>query len=254
MMTRISSWLPVLAILSLLLVVMPTAPAQTPAEAPAAAAPAESSKPPAGINDSFTDPEIDVQSLVNRFERDGREPFAARQAILKAMDLKPGMRVADVGAGSGLFTVLFADAVGDDGWVYAVDIAPKIVGFIAERADKAGIENITPVLCDQNSVNLAPESVDVLFVCDVYHHFESPADTNRTLFRALRPGGRLVLIDFVRDPATSSEWLLNHVRAGKQTFRAELEEAGFELLAEPEVPGLTENYLLMFSKPVTLAE
>ncbi|QDU59136.1 class I SAM-dependent methyltransferase [Aeoliella mucimassa] len=206
-------------------------------------------KLPEGINARFTDPELKPEEFVDRFEQDGREAFAARAAIMQATGVKPGMRVADIGAGTGLFTVLFSESVGPEGWVYAVDISPKFIEHIASRADEAGIENITPVLCDANSANLPPESVDVAYVCDTYHHFEFPSKTNASIFRAVKPGGTLVVVDFIRDPATSSEWLLNHVRASKEVFRSEIEAAGFELVDEPEVEGLRENYLLVFRKP-----
>lgn len=204
---------------------------------------------PAGINDRFLDPELNANEFVERFERDGREPYMARQAIVEALAIKPGMRVADIGAGTGLFTVLFSEQVGRQGWVYAVDISPRFVEHIASRAQEAGLKNITAVLCDQDSINLPPGSIDLAFVCDTYHHFEYPTDTVESIYQALRPGGRLVLLDFKRDEATSSEWILGHVRAGQDVFAQEICSEGFQLAAEPEVEGLHENYLLIFRKP-----
>lgn len=204
---------------------------------------------PEGINDRFLDPDLDATDFVNRFERDGREAYAARDAILQATGVRPGMRVADIGAGTGLFTVLFANEVGEQGWVYAVDISPKFVEHIANRAQDAGLENITPVLCDQDSANLPPRSIDLAFVCDTYHHFEFPAATVGSIYRALRPGGKLVIVDFVRDEETSSEWILGHVRAGQDVFTSEILAVGFEPPEQPTVEGLVENYLLVFLKP-----
>lgn len=204
---------------------------------------------PEGINDRFLDPEMNPEEWTERFERDGREAYAARNQILEAIGLKPGMRVADVGAGTGLFTVLFSDAVGEDGWVFAVDIAPKFIEHIANRAQAAGIDNITPVLCDEDSVNLPAESIDVAFVCDTYHHFEHPRKTIASILKALRPGGRLVVVDFIREEGISSEWTLSHVRAGKEVFKEEILSTGFELADEPQLKALKENYLLVFRKP-----
>jgi ubiquinone/menaquinone biosynthesis C-methylase UbiE len=203
---------------------------------------------PEGINDRFLDPRLNADEFVERFERDGREAYEARNAILKAVGVRSGMHVADVGAGTGLFTVLFSREVGSNGWVYAVDISPKFVEHIATRAQEAGIHNITPVLCDQDSVNLPPESIDVAFVCDTYHHFAYPTDTAGSIYRALRPGGTLVVVDFIRDAATSSDWILGHVRAGKDVFTREIQSVGFEPPQEPVVEGLRENYLLVFRK------
>ena len=94
----------------------------------------ESVKP--GINDAFKNPSVD--EFIGRFEIESREVFAHREAIVKACGIKPGMTMADVGAGTGLFTRLFAAAVGEKGRVYAVDIAPKFVAHIEESARKAG--------------------------------------------------------------------------------------------------------------------
>src|SRR5690606_28394541 len=95
---------------------------------------------------------------------------------------------------------------------------------------------------------LPKASIDVIFVCDTYHHFSHPESTLASLHRALRPGGRLVVVDFERIPGVSREWLLDHVRAGKEVFRAEIEAAGFVLDREVEIAGLEENYCLTFTR------
>ena len=126
--------------------------------------------------------------------------YAAREKVAAAVGLKPGMVVADVGAGTGLFTRLFAKAVGPTGQVYAVDIAPKFLEHVRATSRGAGLRNVTPVLCSPDSVDLPPAAVDVAFVCDTYHHFEFPERTLASLRRAIKPGGKLVVIDFVREP------------------------------------------------------
>jgi predicted methyltransferase len=210
------------------------------ANAQPAAAPTED------INSQFLDPKMDPEEWQERFEGESREVFVARQAILAAVGVKAGDEVADIGAGTGLFTASFAGEVGDDGWVYAVDISSRFLEFIAQRAAAAGLANITPVLCTERSTNLPPGSIDVAYVCDTYHHFEHPADTLASIHAALRPGGRLVIVDFEREEGVSSDWVLAHVRAGKAVVTAEIEAAGFALTSEPEVQGLEENYLLVF--------
>ena len=197
-----------------------------------------------GINDPFKDP--DVAKFVGTFEGESREVFTARDKVVAACDLKPGMIVADVGAGTGLFTRLFAKAVGPDGQVYAVDIAPKFLEHIQKTAREAGLKNVTPVLCNQDSADLPPNSVDLIFVCDTYHHFEFPQRTLASIHRALRPGGRLVLVDFHRILGKSSEWILFHVRAGQEVFVKEIEAAGFKQTGEEKF--LKENYLVRFVK------
>ncbi len=201
-----------------------------------------------GINDNFLDPELDVKEWVERFEVESREVYHARDEILRQLNLKPGMRVADVGAGTGFYSILMSESVGEDGWVYAVDISPKFVEYLAHNFDKRELENVTTVMCDDDSVCLPPGSIDAAFICDVYHHFEYPGDTMRSIHNAMTEGGRLVVIDFERIPGVSREWTIQHVRAGKQTFIDEIQEAGFELVAERKIPGLKENYYLEFRK------
>jgi ubiquinone/menaquinone biosynthesis C-methylase UbiE len=159
------------------------------------------------------------------------------------------MRVADVGAGTGLYTRLFSKAVGDKGWVYAVDINPRFLEHIQARAKAEGQTNITSVLSPQDSVSLPPASVDLVFICDTYHHFEFPTPSLASIFAAMKPGAELVLIDFERIEGVSSEWIMGHVRAGREVFRKEVEDAGFELVEEVKVDGLKENYCLRFRKP-----
>ncbi|MBL8890742.1 MAG: methyltransferase domain-containing protein [Planctomycetaceae bacterium] len=197
-----------------------------------------------GINDDFMTG--DPSKYVERFEKEGREVFDQRHVIVEASGIKPGMVVADVGAGTGLFTRLFARQVGGEGRVYAVDIAPQFVYQLIRDGRQQGFDNIIGVICDPRSSTLPPNSVDLVFVCDTYHHFEFPYATLASIHTALRDGGRMMVVDFEREEGSSSEWVLNHVRAGKSVFRAEIEQAGFELVEE--VDFLKDNYGLIFRK------
>ena len=200
-----------------------------------------------GINEPFKNP--DVEKFQKTFEGESREVFVQREKIVAACGVSPGMVVADIGAGTGLHARLFSRAVGDDGQVYAVDIAAKFLEHIRKTSRDAGLRNITPVLCDEDSVNLPPSSVDVAFVCDTYHHFEYPQKTLASLYRAIRPGGKLVVVDFIRIAGKSSVWILFHVRAGQEVVEQELTDAGFR--KADEVKGLLkENYLIIFTKPL----
>ncbi len=201
-----------------------------------------------GINDRFLDPDLDTQEWIDRFEVESREVFHARAEIMRRLALKPGDRIADVGAGTGFFTLLMAEAVGPQGWAYAVDISPRFVEHLVQQFDAKSVANVTTVICDDDSVCLPPKSIDVAFMCDVYHHFEFPKQTMESIHRAMTEGGRVVVVDFDRIPGVSREWTLGHVRAGKQTFIDEIESAGFELAAERTIPGFKENYYLEFRK------
>ena len=200
-----------------------------------------------GINDAFRDP--DVKQFVEKFEIESREVFTRRKGIVAACKIQPGQTVADIGAGTGLFTRMFSEAVGKDGRVIAVDIAQKFLNHIQETSRAAGQQNIDTVLCKVDSVELPPNSIDVAFICDTYHHFEFPLKTMKSLQSALKPGGRVVLIDFRRIEGTSTDWVLNHVRAGQEVFEAEIAQAGLKKVFEDREL-LKENYFVVFEKAV----
>ena len=201
-----------------------------------------------GINQGFKDPDLDVDKMVERFELESREVYVARNQIIDACDIKPGSRVADVGSGTGLFTRLFSTSVGENGWVFAVDIAPRLVEHVVKQSATQGLANITGVVCAENSIGLPDDSVDLVFICDTYHHFEFPKSSLASIHKALRPGGRLVVIDFKRIEGKTRQWLMDHVRAGKETFRAEIQDAGFALVEEKKISDFKENYFLLFRK------
>jgi ubiquinone/menaquinone biosynthesis C-methylase UbiE len=148
------------------------------------------------INDAFKKP--DVKQYVKKFESEDRENYAMRHEIVAALKLVPGMAVADIGAGTGFFTRLFAEKVGPAGKVYAVDIAPRFLEHIAADAKTRRQGQVVTILGSQDSTNLPSESVDLVFLSDVYHHLEKPERTIASIRQALRPGGRLVVIDFDR--------------------------------------------------------
>lgn len=220
------------------------------AAAPPAPAPIPEASVRPGLNERFLAADgMSIEQAVATFEVESREIVAERHAILAALGLAPGMAVADVGAGTGLFLAPFSAAVGPHGQVYAVDIAPRFVDHMRERARLEGLENVTAVLCTERSVELPGASLDLAFVCDTYHHFEYPRNTLASLRHAIRPGGQLVIVDFERIPGVSRAWILDHVRADKETFRTEIEAAGFVFVEQVDLPGLVENYMLRFRRP-----
>jgi predicted methyltransferase len=198
-----------------------------------------------GINDPFKNP--NVEKYAKTFEGESREVFVKRKEIVEACKLKSGMTIADVGAGTGLFTRLFAPAVGEKGKVIAVDISEKFLAHIKKTCEEAKLTNVEAVKCSPTSAELPANSVDLVFVCDTYHHFEYPQRTLASIHKALKPGGRLVLIDFQRIPGKSSDFIMGHVRAGQDVFVKEVEEAGFKKVRE-EKDLLKENYLVVFEK------
>ena len=144
--------------------------------------------------------------------------------------------------------MLFAEAVGKEGKVLAVDIAAPFLAKIRERAKSEKHLNVETILGTDKDSKLSTNSVDLVFICDTYHHFEFPQDTLASVHRALKPGGLLVVVEFERIPGKSSDWTLNHVRAGKEVFVKEIEEAGFELLNDDGASFLKGNYLVRFKR------
>jgi len=200
-----------------------------------------------GINDKFLDPALKVDEWTEKFETESREIFHQRNQIVASVGLKPGMKIADIGAGTGLFTLPFANAVGTDGKVYAVEIAKNFLRHIRARAQKADAANVETVLCTDRSVELPESSIDLAFICDVYHHFEYPQASLASLHKALKPGGEIILIDFKRIPGESSDFVMGHVRAGQEVFESEVTSAGFEKVGEVK-DVLKENYFVRFRR------
>ena len=204
---------------------------------------------PEGINVPFLNPELDAQEWINRFEVESREIFACRKAIVASLKLRAGTRIADVGAGTGLFLPLFSRAVAEEGKVFAMDISPRLIAHLKQRVAGKGLKNVDVVLSKENSTDLPSGSIDLVFICDTYHHFEYYDEMLRSINQGLREGGELVVIDFERIEGVTREWLLSHVRAGKERVRKEITKAGFQFLEEVDIEGLQENYFLRFQKP-----
>jgi len=210
------------------------------------AAPAQEKSVKPGINDRWRSP--DIKPLVETLEAESREIYHEREALARLVDPKPGMAVADIGSGSGFMTELFAKMVGISGRVYAVDINPKLLEHIARRASLEGVKNIQTVLDNDASTELPANSVDLVFLCDTYHHFEYPKAMLASIQKALRPGGQVVLVEFHLVPGKSPAWMFEHVRAGQEVFTKEFVDAAFEFVTEHESPFFKENYILRFRK------
>ena len=204
---------------------------------------------PSGINDAFLDEDLEVEVFVERFEGESRAVYAQRFAIVEALELSPGDVVADIGAGTGFFSFLFADAVGSTGRVQAVEISARFLDHLREELARRGLDNVEVVKGTTTSVQLPSAQTDLAFICDVYHHFEAPQDSLASLHAAIEPGGELILIEFHRIPGETPDWLLEHVRAGREVFQAEIESAGFRFVEEIVLPGLDDNYVLRFERP-----
>jgi predicted methyltransferase len=208
----------------------------------------QAAAPPQDINQPFNDPNLSVKEYQKKFEAETREVYAKRHAIVAALGLKPGMKVADVGAGTGVFTRLIAERVGANGTVYAIDIARPFLTHIAEESKKLGQTQVKTVRGSAASINLPDRSVELVFVCDTYHHLERPNLVLSSIHAALGPDGTLVVIDFDREKAPQGGFAKKHVRADKAVFLQEITSAGFERVDSPEAPALTETFYAKFRR------
>src|SRR5262249_12589401 len=116
--------------------------------------------------------------------------------LIEILELKPGLSVADVGAGSGNLSVALAERVGPHGTVFATEIDPKQLDKIRSAVQTAGVHNVVVIAGAKNDTRLPPNCCDAIFLRRVYHHLTDPFDMDRSLYLATRPGGRLAIIDF----------------------------------------------------------
>jgi ubiquinone/menaquinone biosynthesis C-methylase UbiE len=175
------------------------------------------------------------------------------ELILEALGLCEGMSAADVGAGDGELTSVLARKVGPTGRVYATEVERDKVEELKERAASDGLLNVTAVLGDQQSTGLASGCCEGILLRMVYHHFTDPPAMRRSLWRALRPGGRIVVIEV---PPQAGWRHLEGVpeRGGhgipRDDLVAEMRRAGFEVLQRHDTwPGEDDSYAVVFRRP-----
>lgn len=193
-----------------------------------------------------------------------RDIAAAKHEIVKALRLMPGDVVADVGAGTGLLEPLISEAVGTTGKVYVSELSPLFRQGMKERCiDTLKLTNIhiidDPTDRDPKLPTIEQGGVDLVLMVDVYHHLEFPQTVLRNIRDSLKRHGALVVVDFHRDPARitshDEDWVYQHLRADQATFTKEIENTGFVQVEQVDVPGLPENYFLVFRKrPLALSE
>jgi len=129
-------------------------------------------------------------------ERPEREAEEKPGLLLEALGIKAGEAVADIGAGSGYYSRRLAKLVGEGGLVYAVDIQPEMLDLLTNKMAELNIRNVKAVLGTLTDPNLPPNSIDLVLMVDVYHEFDHPYEMVQALCTALKPGGRIVLVEF----------------------------------------------------------
>jgi ubiquinone/menaquinone biosynthesis C-methylase UbiE len=172
----------------------------------------------------------DVARMVRRQLQRGRATWQKPARVLRALGLRRGDVVADVGAGPGFWTLPLARRVGPRGHVFALDPEPEALAVLQRRLAKARVSNVTPVLNDDTAPMLPDRSCDLIVIVNVYHHFAEPAAFLRRVVRCLKPAGRLVNIDWAdRDTPKGPP---AHRRIPPAVFLRHARRAGLSPVAE----------------------
>ena len=182
----------------------------------------------------------DAEKWAHEFDDPGRDKWQKPHEVIQALKLRPDDAVADIGAGTGYFTVRLAHNV-PQGRVYGVDIEPAMLKYLAERAQKQGLANVTAIAGAPDDARL-PAKVDLVLMVDVYHHIENRDAYFRKLRDSLKPGGRIAIIDFRMDAPAGPP---KSARIAPARVQAELKKAGYALAAQHGF--LPNQYFLIFA-------
>lgn len=165
-----------------------------------------------------------AQYWADFFNRDASAPESKPDEVISALSLKPGMQVADLGAGGGYFTLRFARAVGKEGKVYAVDVNAEILEIIQASVSKAGLSNVVFIHAREEDSMLPEKSVDLIFVRNVFHHLPDQKKYFRNLKPKLKPGGRVAIIEYKKGVYYSGH------ETPEETVIEVMKKAGYSLL------------------------
>jgi ubiquinone/menaquinone biosynthesis C-methylase UbiE len=178
----------------------------------------------------------------------GRDEKQKPQELIAAMGLQRGMTVADIGTGIGYMLPFLSHTVGRRGHVIAEDIFDDFLAGAKQRVENQRLENVEFIKGTEKDPQLPEGKLDEELVLDVYHHFDYPSDMLGALHKALKPGGRLVLVDYYKRPdAMPNNRAMTHIRIDKDDVVKEVERNHFKLISEREhIPG--SQYMLVFQK------
>jgi predicted methyltransferase len=190
----------------------------------------------------------DLDAYARRLTDPARDAWQKPDEVVALLALGPGSVACDVGAGPGYFTLRLSRAVGPRGRVYAVDVEPLLLAALRDRLDAERIANVTPVLSVPSHPLLPPGTCDVVLVVDTYHHFPDGPAYLRRLAAALRPGGRIVNVDFEKRPTPVGP-PVGH-RVSREAFIADAAAAGLQVVAEPRL--LEHQYVVVLRSGAAL--
>jgi arsenite methyltransferase len=179
------------------------------------------------------------------FNRKASDPKNKPDEILEALALQQGQKVADIGAGGGYFSLRFAEAVKRDGGVFAVDTDPKFLENIKDNAKKKELDNVETILATEDNPTLPEQSIDLVFMRNVCHHLSNRVEYFKKLKGALKPDGRIAIIEYKADGGRFSFHRKFGHYVPKETIIAEMKEAGYRL--EKDLGFLPEQSFTIFS-------
>ena len=180
---------------------------------------------------------------IKEFEIPDRDEWQKPDEVVKSLDLKPGDVIVDIGAGTGYFTKRFAKAVSPGGQALGLEIEPSRVEYMKEDAQKLGLDNYKALLIKPDDPELEPGSVDVVFLCNTFHHLTNRVDYLKRLSRSLKKNGRVVIIDFYKKPLPIGPSSVDH-KVSKEVVLEEFRDAGYKLQHDNDL--LPYQYYLEF--------
>lgn len=184
----------------------------------------------------------DVERWVKRFEDPKRQEWQKPDKVVEALNLKPGDTVVDIGAGTGYFTRRFAKEVLPGGRALGLDIENSLVNYMKEDARKLNLDNYEARVVKPDNPELEPGSVDVIFLCNTYHHIDKRVDYFGRISSSLKPGGRVVIVDYYKKEMP--EGPPPRHKLSKEAVQKEMKGAGYRLLRSHDF--LPYQYFLEF--------
>jgi predicted methyltransferase len=185
----------------------------------------------------------DPKAYIAMLDDPARDAYQKPHEVIRALDLKPGEAIADIGAGSGYFTFRLAHHVGDAGRVYAVDVSPDMIVHLNRRIRDLQVKNVVSILSTPDDPLLADASIDRFFICDTWHHIGDHPHYLGLMKKMLKPGGQVVMIDFKKAETPVGPPM--EMRIDRDDLLKEMEANGFKLAAEHLF--LPHQYFLVFS-------
>lgn len=191
----------------------------------------------------------DITQYLEQLDRPERDQYQKPSQVVEALGLTAGMAVADVGAGSGYFTRRFVQAVTESGKVYVIDVEQEMLTYAQQSIERLHIPYTAEfILAQPDNPKLPGQSVDLIFLCNVYHHLEDRTQYFVNVKPALKAGGRVAIVDFYHDARSGDVGFPRQYLVARETIVADMGRAGYRLLREHDF--LPRQYFLEFV-PIT---